>query len=87
MLRDTRDDNSRRRPAARNVLAEPLAICSLKPMTGFYRDGCCNTGRDDAGSHTVCVVMTAEFLDFSKSRGNESLDPRARIRLSWSKTR
>src|SRR5580692_5696121 len=75
MLRDTRDDDNRRRPAARNVLAEPLAICSLKPMTGFYRDGCCHTGREDVGSHTVCVVMTAEFLDFSKSRGNDLSTP------------
>ena len=49
---------------ARNVLGEPIEICSLKPMTGFFRDGCCNTGAQDVGSHTVCVVMTAEFLEF-----------------------
>ncbi len=44
-------------------------------MTGFYRDGCCNTGRDDIGSHTVCVVMTDAFLTFSKSRGNDLSTP------------
>src|SRR4029434_1388926 len=44
-------------------------------MTGFYRDGCCNTGREDIGSHTVCVVMTSAFLDFSKSRGNDLSTP------------
>ena len=44
-------------------------------MTGFYRDGCCNTGREDVGSHTVCAVMTAEFLAFSKSRGNDLSTP------------
>ena len=44
-------------------------------MTGFYRDGCCNTGQEDVGSHTVCVVMTSEFLDFSKSSGNDLSTP------------
>jgi hypothetical protein len=44
-------------------------------MTGFYRDGCCNTGKEDVGSHTVCVVMTAEFLQFSKARGNDLSTP------------
>jgi uncharacterized protein len=57
------------------VLGEPIEICSLKPMTGFYRDGCCNTGPEDVGSHTVCAVMTAEFLEFSKSRGNDLSTP------------
>ena len=60
---------------ARNVLGEPIEICSLKPMTGFFRDGCCNTGPQDVGSHTVCVMMTAEFLEFSKSRGNDLSTP------------
>ena len=59
----------------RNVLGEPLQICSLNPMTGFFRDGCCDTTREDRGSHTVCVVMTAEFLEFSKSRGNDLSTP------------
>ena len=75
MLRDDRDSGDGRRLAARNVFGEPLEICSIKPMTGFYRDGCCNTGREDIGSHTVCVVMTAAFLDFSKSRGNDLSTP------------
>jgi uncharacterized protein (DUF2237 family) len=75
MLRDNRDNWADRPPAAYNVLGEPLETCSMKPMTGFYRDGCCNTGREDIGSHTVCVVMTAAFLDFSKSRGNDLSTP------------
>ena len=74
MLRDDGSGGARRQ-AARNVLGEPLAICALSPMTGFYRDGCCNTGREDIGSHTVCVVMTADFLEFSKSRGNDLSTP------------
>jgi uncharacterized protein len=68
MLRDDRSDGGRRSVPARNVLGEPLEICSYKPMTGFYRDGCCNTGQEDVGSHTVCAVMTAEFLAFSRNR-------------------
>ena len=75
MLRDERGDGGRRPVPARNVLGEPLEICSFKPMTGFYRDGCCNTGVDDVGSHTVCVVATAGFLEFSKSRGNDLSTP------------
>jgi uncharacterized protein len=53
------------------VLGEPLEICSIKPVTGFYRDDCCDTGQEDIGSHAVCAVMTAAFLDLSKSRGND----------------
>jgi hypothetical protein len=64
MLRDDSADHGRKPPSAFNVLGEPLEICSFKPMTGFYRDGCCNTGSEDIGSHTVCVVVTAEFLVF-----------------------
>ena len=75
MLRDNRDNWADRRPTAYNVLGEPLEMCSMKPMTGFYRDGCCNTGREDIGSHTVCVVVTAAFLDFSKSCGNDLSTP------------
>ncbi len=72
MLRDdSTHGGGRRRVEARNVLGEPLEICSFKPMTGFYRDGCCNTGREDIASHTVCTVMTAAFLEFSKSHGND----------------
>jgi uncharacterized protein len=65
---------SARRPS-RNVLGGTLENCSLKPMTGFFRNGCCDTGAEDVGSHTVCVVMTAEFLAFSKSCGNDLSTP------------
>ncbi|MGO1500337.1 MAG: DUF2237 family protein [Marinobacter sp.] len=58
-----------------NVLGEKLEICGTDPETGFYRDGCCNTGPDDHGSHTVCVVMTDEFLELSKARGNDLSTP------------
>jgi len=61
--------------AALNVLGEPLAPCSLDPVTGFYRDGCCNTDYDDTGIHTVCVRVTAKFLAFSKQRGNDLSTP------------
>ncbi len=59
-----------------NVLGEPLRSCSNNPITGFYRDGCCNTGPDDKGLHTVCVEVTTQFLEFSKSRGNDLSTPR-----------
>ena len=75
MLRDDRSDGERRPVTARNVLGEPLEICSIKPITGFYRDGCCNTGQEDVGSHTVCAVMTTAFLEFSKARGNDLSTP------------
>ena len=58
-----------------NVLGEPLVNCSSAPLTGFYRDGCCRTGPDDLGSHVVCIQVTAEFLEFSKSRGNDLSTP------------
>ncbi len=60
---------------ARNVLGTPLETCSTKPMTGFFRNGCCDTSPQDFGSHTVCVVATAEFLEFSKSSGNDLSTP------------
>lgn len=60
---------------ARNVLGGKLLSCSERPPTGFFRDGCCNTGPEDVGVHTVCAVMTAEFLEFSKSRGNDLSTP------------
>jgi uncharacterized protein (DUF2237 family) len=75
MLRDDRSEGERRPGAARNVLGEPLELCSIKPITGFYRDGCCNTGQEDFGSHTVCAVMTAAFLEFSKAQGNDLSTP------------
>ncbi|MFT7670293.1 MAG: hypothetical protein ACI8X5_003001 [Planctomycetota bacterium] len=61
--------------AERNVLFRALQPCSLDPLTGFYRDGCCRTGEDDDGSHTVCVRMTADFLAFSKAQGNDLSTP------------
>ena len=58
-----------------NVLGEPLASCSEAPMTGFFRDGCCNTSPEDLGRHVVCVRVTAEFLEFSRARGNDLITP------------
>ena len=59
-----------------NVLGQPLESCSMDPVTGFFRNGCCDTGPMDTGSHTVCAVMTAEFLAFSKYLGNDLSTPR-----------
>jgi uncharacterized protein (DUF2237 family) len=64
-----------RRQRSLNVLGGVLESCSYDPITGFYRDGCCATGKEDLGSHTVCVEMTVEFLAFSKSRGNDLSTP------------
>lgn len=61
---------------ARNVLGDDLAPCSTDPLTGFFRDGCCNTGPMDHGVHTVCVSVTAEFLQYSFNRGNDLITPR-----------
>jgi len=60
---------------ASNVLGTELATCSTSPVTGFYRDGCCNTGKEDVGLHLVCVEMTDEFLEFSAARGNDLSTP------------
>jgi uncharacterized protein len=71
-----RDDaGGRGRKPSRNVLGEKLESCSMDPATGFFRNGCCDTSAEDLGSHTVCVVMTAEFLAFSKARGNDLSTP------------
>lgn len=59
-----------------NVFGQPLAECGCEPMTGFFRDGCCNTSSLDVGSHTVCVVMTQAFLEYSRFRGNDLSTPR-----------
>ncbi|HBH05523.1 MAG TPA: DUF2237 domain-containing protein [Flavobacteriales bacterium] len=59
-----------------NVFGEPLLECSNEPLTGFYRDGCCHSGPDDLGVHTVCVIVTKDFLDFSKQVGNDLSTPR-----------
>jgi uncharacterized protein (DUF2237 family) len=61
-----------------NVFGEPLETCSERPMTGFFRDGCCNTGQEDTGSHTVCVEATREFLEYSRFRGNDLSTPMPR---------
>jgi len=58
-----------------NVLGEPLTPCSEEPLTGFFRDGCCNTAPEDLGRHVVCCRVTADFLAFSKSRGNDLSTP------------
>ena len=58
-----------------NVLGTELEECSTDPMTGFFRNGCCATGPQDRGSHTVCVRVTQEFLEFSKARGNDLMTP------------
>lgn len=59
-----------------NVVGGDLLPCSADPLTGFYREGCCSTGPEDFGSHTVCVVTTAEFLEFSRAAGNDLSTPR-----------
>ena len=59
----------------RNVFGEPLEICCLKPMTGYFRDGSCRTDNEDAGTHTVCAVMTEDFLRFSAQMGNDLSTP------------
>jgi hypothetical protein len=60
---------------ASNVLGQPLQPCSFEPLTGFYRDGCCHTGPGDHGLHTVCTVMTEDFLEFSQAAGNDLSTP------------
>ncbi len=62
-----------------NVFGESLETCSEKPMTGFFRDGCCNTSKQDLGSHTVCTQVTQEFLEFSRFRGNDLSTPRPEL--------
>lgn len=59
-----------------NVFGLPLEPCGNDPLTGFFRDGCCNTSDEDVGSHTVCVETTAEFLEFSRAKGNDLSTPR-----------
>ncbi|MCC6816392.1 MAG: DUF2237 domain-containing protein [Saprospiraceae bacterium] len=61
---------------ALNVFGKPITVCSLDPLTGFYRNGCCSTGEDDIGQHTVCIVASEEFLQFSKKAGNDLSTPR-----------
>lgn len=63
------------KPSARNVLGEKLKTCCTAPMTGFYRNGKCETGPQDAGSHSVCAQVTQEFLEFSRTQGNDLMTP------------
>jgi uncharacterized protein (DUF2237 family) len=65
----------------RNVLGDELQECSTDPMTGFFRDGCCSTGPQDLGSHTICAVMTAEFLEHQRSIGNDLSTPMPQFRF------
>ncbi len=59
----------------KNIFGEPLITCSTSPMTGFFRNGCCDTDKTDIGMHTICVIVTKEFLLFSKAVGNDLLTP------------
>jgi len=59
-----------------NVLGEKLENCSLDPLTGWYRDGCCNTGENDIGTHTVCAKVNDDFLNYCKNNGNDLITPR-----------
>tara|TARA_Y100001970_G_C13942094_1_gene703697 strand:- start:42 stop:422 length:381 start_codon:yes stop_codon:yes gene_type:complete len=59
----------------KNVLGEQLESCSIEPLTGWFRDGCCNTNEEDYGVHTVCAKVTKEFLEWSKSKGNDLITP------------
>lgn len=63
----------------KNVFGTELEECSKKPLTGYYRDGCCNTDANDVGSHTVCIIASDEFLDFSRKMGNDLSTPK----LNW----
>ena len=65
----------------KNVLGEPLRACSFAPLTGYFRDGCCATGGHEGVAHLVCVRVTAEFLEFSRNRGNDLSTPREEMRF------
>ena len=67
---------------ARNVLGTELVACSYDPLTGYFRDGCCHTDMHDLGSHVVCAIVTDEFLEFSRSRGNDLSTPRPEYRFA-----
>jgi uncharacterized protein (DUF2237 family) len=69
-----------------NVLGTPLVPCSYDPLTGYFRDGCCETDESDAGSHLVCARMTQAFLDFSVARGNDLVTPKPQWRFAGLKT-
>ena len=66
----------------KNVLGQPLQACSFDPLTGFYRDGCCDTGPDDLGSHTICARVTQPFLEYQAAQGNDLITPRPEWRFA-----
>lgn len=68
--------------SAKNVLGEALQTCSLEPLTGFYRDGCCNTGPEDRGSHTICVEVNEKFLRYQLEQGNDLITPRPEFQFN-----
>ncbi len=68
-------------PADVNIWGDPIETCGRDPLTGFYRDGCCSTGPDDLGSHTVCAVVSAEFLEHQRRIGNDLVTPRPEYRF------
>ena len=70
------DDGFGKQGGQRNVLGGALVACSIDPITGFYRNGCCDSGAHDVGMHTVCAIMTKDFLEYSKSAGNDLSTPR-----------
>ena len=76
IARPTSSPATPKTPDDRSVLGTPLIACSTAPLTGFFRDGLCRTCEQDAGSHTVCAVLTAEFLEYTKARGNDLSTPR-----------
>ena len=76
-------DGSAGRPQGQmNVLGSPLTSCSHDPVTGYFRDGCCNTGPSDRGLHTVCAIMTEAFLEYSKAAGNDLSTPRPEFQFA-----
>src|SRR5262245_8837683 len=79
MLRDDSGNAGGRRGGPGNVLGDRLEVCSVNPLRGFVADGCGEPGHEDIGSHTVCAVMTAAFLEFSRSRGNDLSTPRPEL--------
>ncbi|MEK8044820.1 DUF2237 family protein [Ideonella margarita] len=85
MSHDPSDDSSHDGhddvPEALNVLGTPLVPCSYDPLTGYFRDGCCNTRADDLGTHVVCARVTADFLAYSLKRGNDLVTPRPEYRF------
>ncbi len=75
MIAFDKPDGAGRRKPETNVLGGVLVACSHEPLTGFFRDGCCRTGADDVGVHTVCAVMTQDFLEFTVAAGNDLVTP------------